>query len=133
MTAHLVSWSVLGYEAVSIMPIFSKGLYSAPDGPQEANPSGAQLKRPGMSPRLWLDVWSEGHRESFVVSLDYCSCETECEIVYIASLLSKFTGMAPTVCIKANLNYNLKMPLSLSLWGWSGKYRQTAKAESLSR
>lgn len=39
--------------------------------------------------------------------------------------------MAPTVCIKANLNYNLKMPLSLSPWGWSGKYRLMATAESL--
>lgn len=116
---------------MSIMPIFSKGLYGAPDSPQEANPSAAQLKHPGMSSWLRLDVWSEGHCESFVVSLDYCSCETECEIVYIASLLSKFTGMAPTVRIKANLNYNLKMPLSL--WGRSGKYRQTAKAETLSR
>lgn len=98
----------------------------------KANPLVLQLKHSVRRLLLWLDVWSKEHCEIFVVSLDYCSCEIEWWIVYIVSLLAKFTGMAPTVCMEANLNYNLKMPLSLSPQGWSGKYRLIATAESLS-
>lgn len=55
------------------MLVFSEDLYSTP----VPGRSAAQLKHPGMSLVLWLDVWSKGHCETCVASLDHCSCETE--------------------------------------------------------